>query len=602
MLKRLRQLLADTRAKAEAINKLADTENRLLSEAEQTEFNTLIAECEKIKGQITAQEALVAIERTAPAVAQIEVGVDRATERPFQSLAEQLQAVRAHAVSKGTRTDPRLQAAALGGNESVDSEGGFLVAPEFAPGVWQRTYEASQLASRCFDQPMTASNRLLINAVDEDSRVDGSRWGGIQSFWLGESGTYTASQPKFRQMELIAKKLIALTYATEEQLVDGPAFASYVDKTVPLELAFKVDDAIYNGTGAGQPLGFMNSGALLTIARDAGDSGAVITAKDVEHMWKRRFVASSADLVWLINQDVEDQLWDLTRGSGTAVELLYTGPGQRGNTSNYGVMFGKPVIPVGVCRDPRHARRYRIGEPEPVHPGSSQRRPDGHLHPRAIPDRSAGLPLEAPPGRPARVEEAADPEERQQHAVAVHRRRHPVVARLKPLQRIAAAKPSHTSQRNEEIRNECKRFFEWPSRGMWSTLCLRSISRAARPRRLLIQLSQVMSPSSCRSAHPRPRLAQLRCRPDLQPPRKAPTLPAQPQFRSASTSRKPRVLRMTCWTPAPTARPPGSRRRPTTTSSTSSRSTRTRCLPASRMCSSRWQTPPTPSSPRPSLS
>jgi hypothetical protein len=56
--------------------------------------------------------------------------------------------------------------------------------------------------------------------------------------------------------------------------------------------------------------------------------------------------ASRADLVWLINQDTEDQLWDLTRGSGTAVELLYTGPGQRGNTSNYGVMFGKPVIPV----------------------------------------------------------------------------------------------------------------------------------------------------------------------------------------------------------------------------------------------------------------
>jgi HK97 family phage major capsid protein len=345
MLKRLRQLLADTRAKAEAINKLAQTENRVLTEAEQTEFDGHIAECEKIKGQIASQEALAAIERAAPAAAQIEVGTDRATERPWESLAAQLTAVRNHARSRGTQTDPRLHATALGGNESVDSEGGFLVAPEFAPGIWQRSYETSQLASRCFDQPMS-SNRLVVPAVDEDSRADGSRWGGVQSFWLGESGTFTPSQPKFGTRELIAKKLIVLSYMTDELGQDAPAFASYLDKVVPQEFAFKIDDAIYNGTGAGMPLGFMNSGALLTIARDSGDSGAVITAKDIFHMWKRRFVGASTDLVWLINQDTEDQLWDLTRGSGTAVELLYTGPGARGNTSNYGVMFGKPVIPV----------------------------------------------------------------------------------------------------------------------------------------------------------------------------------------------------------------------------------------------------------------
>jgi HK97 family phage major capsid protein len=346
MLKRLRQLLADTRAKAEAINKLAETENRALTDAEQKEFDGHIAECEKIKGQITSQEALAAIERSAPAVAQIEVGADRATQRPWQSLAEQLMAVRNHARSKGTVTDPRLQAAALGGNESVDSEGGFLVAPEFAPGVWQRAYEASDLAGRCFDQPMTASNRLTVNAVDEDSRVDGSRWGGVQSYWLGESGTFTPSQAKFRQMELIAKKLIVLSYATEEQLADGPALAAYLDKVVPLEFAFAVDNAIYNGTGAGQPLGFMQSGALITVAKDSGDSTATVSSNDVFNMWGRMWPAARKNAAWFNNVDVEKVLWNLTRGSGTAVELLYTGPGERGNNSNYGVMLGRPVIPV----------------------------------------------------------------------------------------------------------------------------------------------------------------------------------------------------------------------------------------------------------------
>ena len=348
MLKRLRQLLADARAKANAINELATTENRALTDAEQIEFDAHIAECKKLQGQIASQETMIEMDRNAPSneAHRIEVGVDHATERPWGSLTEQLGAIRNHGRSRGSNTDPRLHAAALGGNESVDSEGGFLVAPEFAPGIWQRTYAASVLASRCFDQPITTSNRLVVNCVDEDSRADGSRWGGISSFWLGESGTYTASQPKFRQMELIAKKLIVLTYATEEQLVDGPSFAAYVDKVVPLELAFRTDDAIYNGTGAGMPLGFMNSGALITVAKDSGDSGAVVSANDVFNMWSRRFLGASTDLAWFINQNVEPQLWNLTRGSGTAVELLYTGAGKGNNASNFGVMFGCPVIPV----------------------------------------------------------------------------------------------------------------------------------------------------------------------------------------------------------------------------------------------------------------
>lgn len=345
-IKPLRQRKADTLAKATAIFNAAT--GRDLTDAERTEYDAAMAGVATINGDIQRAEALMDAERSLPSSSTIQVGRDLAQDKPWGSLAEQLQAVKLQATSKGTQTDPRLYADALGGNESIDSEGGFLVAPEFAPGVWQRAYDASELAQRCFDQPMTNSNRLVVNAVDEDSRVDGSRWGGVLSYWLGESGTFTPTQPKFRQMELVAKKLIVLSYATDEQLVDGPAWAAYVDKVVPLEFAFQVDNTIYNGTGAAQPLGFMNSGSLLTLAKDSGDTGGTKTfdAQDVFNMWERCWAPSRKNAAWFINQDTESNLWNLTRGSGTAVELLYTGPGERGNASSYGVMFGRPVIPV----------------------------------------------------------------------------------------------------------------------------------------------------------------------------------------------------------------------------------------------------------------
>jgi HK97 family phage major capsid protein len=95
------------------------------------------------------------------------------------------------------------------------------------------------------------SARTIINAVDEDSRVDGSRWGGLLAYWLYEAQQYQGTKPKFREVQLVANKLIGLVYATEELLEDSAAFESYIDAVVPQELAFKADDAILNGLGAG---------------------------------------------------------------------------------------------------------------------------------------------------------------------------------------------------------------------------------------------------------------------------------------------------------------------------------------------------------------
>ncbi len=267
---------------------------------------------------------------------------------PFTSLADQLRAVFNSYRSNGASTDPRLLEiqAALGGNESVPAEGGFLVIPEFAQGLIKRTYDVSLISKECFKMPM-ASSRLIMHAVDEDSRKDGSRWGGILAYWLAEAGTYQPVKPKFREMQFVANKLIALSYATEEQLADGPAWEAYVNEAVPQELAFQIDTAVYSGGGAGSPLGITNSGAVLVVAKVSGQTAATIVIANILQMWSQMWARSRANAIWFINQDIEPQLIPLTLGAPSLAQILiYSAPGINGNPGPYGKMFGRPVIPV----------------------------------------------------------------------------------------------------------------------------------------------------------------------------------------------------------------------------------------------------------------
>ena len=86
----------------------------------------------------------------------------------------------------------------------------------------------------------------------------------------------TESKPKFRKIELSLKKLIGLCYATDELLEDAAALESVIRAGFSSEFGFLLDDAIINGTGAGQPLGILNSGCLVSVAAETGQKAATI--------------------------------------------------------------------------------------------------------------------------------------------------------------------------------------------------------------------------------------------------------------------------------------------------------------------------------------
>lgn len=350
-IKQLRQRKADTLAKASAIFKAAADANRDLTDAERAEYDALMKSVEALNGDIKRAEALLDEERTAGVTGTIEVGDNRAEKKPYKGLGEQL-AVIAHGqqmIEHGRQhlADPRFQAA-LGTSETVPSDGGFLIEPEYSKDLLEKIYETGEVSSQVEDFPMTSS-RLVIPAVDEDSRQDGQRWGGILSYWLAEGQPYQGTKPKFNQRQLVANKLTALMYATEELLDDSTMLESYADKVVPDELSFQVDNAILRGTGAGQPLGIFNSPA--TIQQAIAGSETSISSDDILAMYSRLFAPYRKNACWFIHQALEPKLYPLTVGSPSLGQFLIYKPAGEGGNSR-ATMMGLPVIPIEQANAP----------------------------------------------------------------------------------------------------------------------------------------------------------------------------------------------------------------------------------------------------------
>jgi len=246
-----------------------------------------------------------------------------------------------------SRNDPSLlRAAATGLGEDVPSDGGFLVHEDLASELLTRVYQTGQLASRVQRMSISRlSSVLRLNALDEDSRADGSRWGGARTYWKTEGAQVTASYLKFREMRFSPHALMSIAQATDDLLSDATALAAFVSKTFGNEILFQLENGIVNGSGVGEPLGILNSEALIEVAKDSGDVGATISTTDVLNMYSSCWPPSRKNAVWLVNPDAETQLYPLKLGSATGGRFLYFADSGEG----FGRLMGRPVLPCEYC-------------------------------------------------------------------------------------------------------------------------------------------------------------------------------------------------------------------------------------------------------------
>lgn len=299
------------------------------------EIQALIAQTSE--ATIKAYEAKLAAE---PAInpagfATSQPATVKSKPEEFKTLGEQLIAVKTAALGYGY--DRRLDnvKAILGGNESIPSEGGFLVHTAEDSGLDKKVWDSGVFANRATAAPIPAgANSASYYGLSENSRANGSRFGGITGYRVAEGATITASGPQtFYQYTLRPKKYAAVAYLTDEVLNDARALEAELSSGVPQELAFMVDDDMLNGLGVAGAHGVLNHASLITVTKEVGQAAATIVYQNLLKMWVRRYPRGS--YTWFINQECEPQL-----------DLLYQAVGTSGIPANFVTLDAQGVTRI----------------------------------------------------------------------------------------------------------------------------------------------------------------------------------------------------------------------------------------------------------------
>lgn len=384
MLKKLLEKRAALLARCKEIEDLAAAESRSMTDAERTEYRAALDEVKGLKAQIAdAQEAEA--ERAASDAALAAAGTptreqqqqqrgaptqpgvtvhDNREDAPFRSFGEMLQVVRRSA-DPGAETDPRLRnldvrnqsvRAAAGLNETVGSEGGFLVGQDIAPDLYRNMVQESQLWNRARNFTLSSNaNSIKFNGIDETSRANGSRWGGVSVYLADEADAATASKPKFGKMEMSLKKLLGLCYLTDEQLEDAGVTQQVMTQAFQEEFSFKLDDLAFRGTGAGAPLGILNAPCTVSVAKETSQPAATILYENVSKMRVRMPARSFAKAAWFVNIDTYPQLEKMTiphknvAGTENVGGQAVWQPANGAAGFPNGSIFGRPVVPIEHC-------------------------------------------------------------------------------------------------------------------------------------------------------------------------------------------------------------------------------------------------------------
>lgn len=196
--------------------------------------------------------------------------------------------------------------------------GGYLVPQEYEQSLLQMSMESSGIASRVQMIPVdrTSGQWPVLDQFTAPTAGAGNTAfaAGVTAAITAENGALTETQPGFENLEWRLHKTGGYTQVSNELISDSPfAIEALLRSLFAVAIGAKQEYYILRGTGVGQPLGILNSGAIVNVTPA---TNSLFSWTDVATMQSRFKKVGVGAPVWLVHPSVWPDI--LTMEVGTA--------------------------------------------------------------------------------------------------------------------------------------------------------------------------------------------------------------------------------------------------------------------------------------------
>lgn len=349
----IRNELAVTVAKAEALAELAKQENREFSAEETAEIDAIAAEQKVLNAALDTSikfEAILATKMPKEDIDRRKAKEDPRLSIPLNFKSEFRKGVFASA-EDAYKSGQWCRAAIFGNKRAKqfcvenglplvrnamgtgdNNKGGFLVPNELAAAIIERREEFGVFARYAAPWTMSSSSETV-------PRVSGD----VTSYWGSENTAITASDMSIGGVRLDAKKLTALVVVSDEINEDSViSLAEIIARSVAYKFAYDEDNAGFNGDGTSTYGGIVGAAGALAAGSIATATShtsiSALTMVDFESAVGKLKLYPGIRPVWFFHQNV----W--ANGPQRLLDAL-GGNNNMNVASGSGLMFkGYPVV------------------------------------------------------------------------------------------------------------------------------------------------------------------------------------------------------------------------------------------------------------------
>lgn len=223
---------------------------------------------------------------------------------------------------------------------TVPADGGFLIPEYLRSELLRVALEKALVRGRARVVPMETLT-VPFPMIDTTSNAS-NIYGGVTAYWTEEAASLTDSSPTFGRVKLEAKKLTAYSEIPNELFADSIiSLQMFINEIFPEAIAWFEDIAFIRGSGVGEPLGFLNSAATVTVSKESGQATGTLVWENIVKMYARMLPSSLDSAVWIAHIDTFPELATMSLSVGTGGSAIWLNNGVGGPPMT---ILGRPVF------------------------------------------------------------------------------------------------------------------------------------------------------------------------------------------------------------------------------------------------------------------